>query len=480
VIAVGGDIGEGGAVNQALWLRWAAMLVVSSWFGFGYAGVGGLCRVRVVEEQTGWGVPLVELRTTHQVSFFTDNNGVIALDLPELMGRETWFEVRADGYEVAADGFGYRGVRLTPANGGDLEVRVRRTGLAALVGRLTGAGLLAESQRFGEALEERESGVLGCDSVQCAEYGGRLFWVWGDTTLAHYPLGIFDATAATSEIPREGQLSPPLRLELNQFRNEQGGLRAVARMPGEGPTWLSGLVTLRDREGIERLGSMYTKIRPPMDAYEIGLCVWDPAARAFRQHRVVWRQDDAGPRPGLLPDGHAVRWIDKAGEEWVLFGNPFPMLRVRASFEAWEDVGQWEDLVPQGEVDGLEEGVKVVPHSGSIAWSAYRKRWVAVFTERFGKPSAFGEVWYAEAEGPQGPWGRAVKVLSHRNYTFYNPRLHPEFGKRDSRVLFFEGTYSQMFADRPEPTPRYDYNQLLYRLDLDEVQRGLGGAGDTD
>ena len=87
--------------------------------------------------------------------------------------------------------------------------------------------------------------------------------------------------------------------------------------------------------------------------------------------------------------------------------------------------------------------------------------------EYFGKPSAFGEVWYAEAETPAGPWGRTVKVLTHENYTFYNPRLHPEFTAPDSPILLFEGTYSKEFADHPNPTPRYDYNQILYRLDLD-------------
>jgi hypothetical protein len=61
-----------------------------------------------------------------------------------------------------------------------------------------------------------------------------------------------------------------------------------------------------------------------------------------------------------------------------------------------------------------------------------------------------------------------VKVLSHENYTFYNPRLHPEFTEADSPILIFEGTYTATFADRPHPTPRYDYNQVLYRLDLDD------------
>ena len=89
--------------------------------------------------------------------------------------------------------------------------------------------------------------------------------------------------------------------------------------------------------------------------------------------------------------------------------------------------------------------------------------------EWFGKPSAFGELWYAEADEPTGPWGPAVKVLTHENYTFYNPRLHPQWSTEASPVLLFEGTYTVQFADRPPATPRYDYNQILYRLDLDDL-----------
>ena len=90
--------------------------------------------------------------------------------------------------------------------------------------------------------------------------------------------------------------------------------------------------------------------------------------------------------------------------------------------------------------------------------------------QHFGKPSAFGEVWYAESESPLGPWGKAVKILSHDNYTFYNPRLHGEFSLVNSSTILFEGTYTHTFANKPEPTPRYDYNQILYRLDLDDMR----------
>src|SRR4029078_1426655 len=93
-----------------------------------------------------------------------------------------------------------------------------------------------------------------------------------------------------------------------------------------------------------------------------------------------------------------------------------------------------------------------------------------IFMQSFGMPSGFGEIWYAEADSPYGPWGPAVKVLSHDTYTFYNPRVQPEFTRRESLILLFEGTRTKTFANHPEPTPRYDYNQILYRVDLDDAK----------
>ena len=428
------------------------------------------CRIEVVDAGNGWPVPLVELRTTHQVRLVTDNAGVIAFDLPELMGRETWFEVRGHGYERDKDGFGMRGVRLTPEPGKTLRVEVKRAIVAKRLGRLTGGGLYAEAQQLGAADAPPETGVLGCDSVQNAVYHGRMFWGWGDTTLPHYPLGIFHMTGATTAVRPLERLEPPVRLRFDYFTDATGRPRGVAQMPGDGPTWLGGYAALPDAAGRERLVAAYAKIKPPLDAYECGLCVWDDAAQAFARLRVVWRQGEGGgPRKKpVLPEGHAARWRDEGGKEWVLFGNPLPVLRCPATFEAWSDPAQWEELEAQPELPAAGDGGPVKPHTGSIAWNPWRKRWVTVFMQAFGKPSAFGELWYAEAAAPTGPWGTAVKVLSHDNYTFYNPRLHPEFTPADSPVLLFEGTYTATFADRPEPTPRHDYNQILYRLDLDD------------
>jgi hypothetical protein len=37
-------------------------------------------------------------------------------------------------------------------------------------------------------------------------------------------------------------------------------------------------------------------------------------------------------------------------------------------------------------------------------------------------------------------------------------------------VIFFEGSYTTTFSDGAQPTPRYDYNQIMYRLDLDDAR----------
>lgn len=430
------------------------------------------CRIEVVETGSGWPVPLVELRTTHNVRFVTDNAGVIAFDLPELMGRETWFDVIGHGYERPKDGFGFRGIRLKPEPGKTLRVEVNRTIIAKRLGRLTGGGLFAESQKLGSEMDQLESGILGCDSVQNAVYRGKLYWAFGDTTLANYPLGIFHMTSGTTAPQPLTSFEPPLRLKLTYFRDDKGKPRGVAEMPGSGPTWVSGYVCLPDKSGNPHLVGTYAKIRPPLDAYEYGLCVWDERAEKFERHLVIWTNSASQPKHPPLPDGHPSFWKDDSGKEWVLFGNPLPNLRCPARFEAWEDPASWEVLKPQEAIPVVADESPVKPHTGSIAWNPYRRRWVTVFMQAFGKPSAFGELWYAEASLPTGPWGPAIKILSHANYTFYNPRLHPEFTPAASPILIFEGTYTVDFADRPPPTPRYNYNQIVYRLDLDDPALG--------
>src|ERR1700678_2622665 len=241
------------------WLsRWIPQLVLGA---TALVASAAPCRIEVVDKSCGWPVPLVELQTLHGVRFVTDNAGVIAFDLPELMGQETWFDVKGDGYEVKKDGFGYAGIRFTPEPGHAHRVEVDRTIIARRLGRITGGGLFGESQKLGAESAWRESGVLGQDSVQNAVYRGKLFWFWGDTILPPYPLGIFDSTGATTAPQPLASFEPPLRLPLDYFRDEKGVPKGLAKMPGSGPTWLSGLASLPDAQGREHLAAIYVKVQ---------------------------------------------------------------------------------------------------------------------------------------------------------------------------------------------------------------------------
>ena len=105
-------------------------------------------------------------------------------------------------------------------------------------------------------------------------------------------------------------------------------------------------------------------------------------------------------------------------------------------------------------------------------WNDYRRRWVMIFVELNGT-SFLGEVWFAEADTPLGPWVFARKIVTHDRQTFYNPKQHPFFDKDNGRILFFEGTYTNSFSGNSETTPRYEYNQILYKLDLADLRLNL-------
>lgn len=425
------------------------------------------CRIEVVEKGSGWPVPLVELRTTSHVSFYTDNAGVAAFDLPEFMNRETWLNVESHGYEVDKDGFGNRGVRFVPVPGGTKRIEVKRTNVAKRLGRLTGAGIFGESQKLGGYSNWVESGVVGQDTVELAAYRGKLFWGWGDTGIFSYELGLFRTTGATTSLQPLKSFEPPLELAFNYFRDAKGNVRNIIDMENAGPIWVGGYTVLPDRSGRDHLVCTYSKIKGPLEAVESGLAEWNDASTSWKLLKVIWKKEGS-ESPPFQPNSHSVFWTDANGRKWAYFGEGLPHLRCPATFEAWQDPSTWEAVNNPTSLVAADDGKNVDIQSGSIAWNAYRKSWVTIFTERWGSPSALGEVWYAEAPSPAGPWGPAIKVASHNNYTFYNPAIEPELAPENAKFILFEGTYSSQFADHAHPTPRYNYNQILYRLDLDD------------
>jgi hypothetical protein len=45
---------------------------------------------------------------------------------------------------------------------------------------------------------------------------------------------------------------------------------------------------------------------------------------------------------------------------------------------------------------------------------------------------------------------------------------HPFFDKDGGRVIYFEGTYTDAFSAAKMKTPLYNYNQIMYKLRLDD------------
>src|SRR4051812_49957638 len=70
--------------------------------------------IEVVDDQTGRGVPMVELQATYGGRYYTDSAGLVAFDEPGLMGRRGFFRGFAPRYEVAQDGLRIRRVVLVP------------------------------------------------------------------------------------------------------------------------------------------------------------------------------------------------------------------------------------------------------------------------------------------------------------------------------------------------------------------------------
>ncbi|MFO0879925.1 MAG: hypothetical protein U0840_21475 [Gemmataceae bacterium] len=467
--------------------------------------------IRVIDEVTGRGVPLVELRTVSGIRLWTDSAGYAVFDEPGQLGTRVWFGVSSPGYELTPDGFGIRGRAFDTACGKTGIITLQRKQIAERLYRVTGGGIYRDSLLAGQAIPLREGllngQVVGQDSVLTAVYRGKVHWVWGDTSRPSYPLGNFQVAGATSLLPGQGGLSPARGVDLTYFVDAKGFARQMAPMPGSGPTWITSLFVLPDERNQERLVASYIKVKPPLTAYARGLAVFDDKKGVYE------KLADLTFTAPAHPTGHAI-----AHEGYLYFAQPYPLTRVKANLQAVRDATAYEgysclgedgkverdatgkvvyrwrkntapigpveqnQLVRRGllkEQEGLLQlrdrntGRRVLAHSGSVYWNAYRQRWVMVAVEAGGKASYLGEVWYAEAAALTGPWAYAVQVATHPKYSFYNPKQHPQFDEADGRVIYLEGTYTHTFSGNDDVTPRYDYNQLMYRLDLGDERLAL-------
>ncbi|HEY1066570.1 MAG TPA: hypothetical protein VGE52_10690, partial [Pirellulales bacterium] len=282
--------------------------------------------IQVLDKETRRGVPLIELKTVNDVSFFTDSAGWIAFDEPGLMDREVYFAVSGPGYEIEADGFGFRGVRLQTIPGVKAQVLVKKVNVAERLYRLTGQGIYRDSELLGEPLPagaaNMNAGVLGQDSVQAVPYRGRIFWLWGDTNQPHYPLGNFNTTSATS--PPANEIKPEEAIPYAYFMDSEhpDRVRKMAPSNDPGPMWLFGLFNIKDDQGRETLVSHYTRQQGLEKVVEHGLMRFDDESGVFR----VLKKLDLDDR-WRHPNNNAFH-VKETDGDYIYFAAPFASVRV--------------------------------------------------------------------------------------------------------------------------------------------------------
>jgi hypothetical protein len=472
--------------------------------------------IRFFDADTRRGIPLVEITSVNQLRFVTDNLGRIAFLEPGLMDQELFFSVQAHGYEIPKDGFGIEGIRITPRLNAPSEIKLKRKNIAERIMRLTGEGKYRDSILLGHPLpvqSSKSSGkVAGQDSVQAAIYQNKIYWFWGDTLRMSYPLGIFRMAGATTPIPDPKQHTES-QLSFDYFVDKSEFTRSMMPLPErpEGVIWIEPVFSLKDSDGKEHLLGTYSRRKGLADELEHGIARYNDDKNQFEVLKVLpleekWRFPVIGP----------VISFEDQGKRWLYFGSPSPSVRVPATLEAILDsrqyeaftcrrngssseieldseqkpVWRWQKSLPPTDseqemkwirnkklnpensrfspVNANDASESIQLHRGSIRWNAYRKCWVMIANQINGKASMLGEVWYAESASPTGPFSKAVKVLTHDRKSFYNPCQHPFLDQEDGKVIHFEGTYTADFSGNLQKTSRYEYNQMLYRLDLSD------------
>lgn len=485
--------------------------------------------IKVVDAETGRGIPLVELMTTNNIKYYTDSAGNVAFDEPGLMNQSVFFHLSSFGYEFPMDFFGNRGQAVEVTPGGSVTLQMKRINIAERLYRVTGQGIYRDSVLLGMKPPIKEpllnGKVMGQDSVQTIEYRNRLYWFWGDTNRPAYPLGNFRVTGATSKLPNQGGLDPDAGVDLEYFTNEDGFVKSlVPPLPdGAGIAWIFGLMKVKDDNGKERLIAAYSTHNPEPTAY--GILIFNDEKEEF-EHLVQFPSKDDWRHAG--EGGQATYYEDNGKGYWVFTQHKWPNLRVESKMSAIVDYTQYESftcLVPGTMFDGAntklerdaagnlvwgwkkntppisqdqekeliqlgliksddpqyfqlkdaDTGEEVRIFQSSVEWNDYRQRYVMIGQQGFGKTSLLGEIWVAEAPAPNGPWTTAKQIVTHTEYSFYNPAQHEYFSKEGGRIIYFEATYTNTFTNAV-PTPRYNYNQIMYKLNLDDPKLGLPPA----
>lgn len=346
---------------------------------------------------------------------------------------------------------------------------------------------------------------------------------------------LFNTFGATSILPENGGLSPLKGVNLQYFENADGSAKPILNVPdgGGGQLAIFRVMVVED-DGQQKMFAYYVRQRPQSQKFKNeldlsvlreqshGIAKWDSSENRF-VHQATFDSKKPYDIAQVLAPYHNTFKVKENGKSWFYFTNPYPTLRVPANESDLTDPGSyrvftplqagsswdpqspsfkrdennevewgWETLTPP--VTDLREATLVENGSlaksrgihhlrdkqtgdsvdtlgGSVYWNPHRQKWVMMGTELRGSTSNLGEVWYAEADSPLGPWVYAQKIITHDKHTFSTPTQHPFFDQSNGQVVYLQGTFSEDFQDkRIFRVSKYDDNQMMYRVDLSDTR----------
>src|SRR5207237_637090 len=154
--------------------------------------------------------------------------------------------------------------------------------------RSTGQGIYRDAVLLGHKAPIDEpvlnAEVVGQDSVIALPYKDKIFWFWGDTSRAAYPLGQFNTSGATSDLPTKGGLDPSVGINYTYFAKD-GFSRPMAPLKEHGPVWLGGVLVVNDDAGNPRMLAHFSRMKDLGTRLERGLMLYNDDKQIFERFK---------------------------------------------------------------------------------------------------------------------------------------------------------------------------------------------------
>lgn len=442
--------------------------------------------IHVVDESNGRGIPMATVRLANGATHLTDSAGWVRIDEPGLMHRKLRIEVNSPGYGLAAEDSDSNSLLVQLAASGDAVIKLVRLDIAERAYRITGAGIYRDSELLGREVPlpsgSFSSGLLSASGTQRITLGKKVLWCWRDALLSHERIPSLGVVGAFSQIPDSGGLDPTQGVHFSYLPTGSDQVESLLIAEEPGIMWIEGLASVQDENGADAVVAHYVRQGSKGERAEHGIALWTEEQR-FERIVVLGEEYE-----WQFPSGQAVRQRTNE-QDWCYFASPFCHVRCPARLDAvrnpaayqaltWDSSAKapvWQQTLPpmtqRDESSWVAEGRVQHPHTqvedhatrkpvpvldASIEWNPHHHCYIMIAA------SVDGDIWMAESTQIEGPWQRAIRIVNAEPGMCTKPVQHPFMNQEGGRIIWFETALLDTNA------PRYDGNELMHRLDLDD------------